>query len=98
MLMLFCAVAALIIFLILCILLIVFPYDYSWKFRRSDTKKIEMIPGPKTLPFFGNILQFNVPPDRTYKFRAFSQCTEDEFKFAHKLRATLFLVKKSKIL
>jgi hypothetical protein len=63
MLTLLCAVAALIIF-ILCILFIVFPYDYSWKFRRSDTKKIEMIPGPKTLPFFGNILQFNVPAER----------------------------------
>jgi hypothetical protein len=72
MLTLFCAVAALIIFLLLCILSIVFPYDYSWKLRRSDTKKIEMIPGPKTMPFFGNILMFNVPPDRTYKLGVLS--------------------------
>lgn len=64
MLTLFCAVVALVIFLAFCILATVFPYDYSWNLRRSDTKKIEMIPGPKTVAFFGNILKFNVPPDQ----------------------------------
>ncbi|PNF41728.1 hypothetical protein B7P43_G03434 [Cryptotermes secundus] len=64
MLTLICAVVALVIFLVLWILFIVFPYDYSWILRRSDTEKIELIPGPKTVPFFGNILKFNVPGDQ----------------------------------
>ncbi|XP_069674758.1 cytochrome P450 4C1-like [Periplaneta americana] len=49
------------IFLLLVILAIVFPYDYTWMFRKADSKKIEMIPGPKPMPLFGNILLFNVP-------------------------------------
>jgi hypothetical protein len=67
MLALFCVTVALVIFLLLGILLIVFPYDYSWTLRISDKKKIEMLPGPRPVPFFGNILMFNIPPNRMYK-------------------------------
>lgn len=41
----------------------VFPYGWKWFFRRSDIKKVNMIPGPKTVPIFGNILLFNVPEE-----------------------------------
>jgi hypothetical protein len=64
MLALVCAAAVGAVTLLLGILIIIFPYDYSWLLRISDTKKIERIPGPKTVPFFGNILMFNVPPER----------------------------------
>jgi hypothetical protein len=71
MLTLICAAAVVAIILLLGILVIVFPYDYSWLLRISDTKKIERIPGPKTVPFFGNILMFNVPPERKYQLSGF---------------------------
>lgn len=64
MLTLVCAAAVVGVTLLLGILIIIFPYDYSWLLRISDTKKIERIPGPKTVPFFGNILMFNVAPER----------------------------------
>ena len=64
MLTLVCAAAVVGVTLLLGILVIIFPYDYSWLLRISDMKKIERIPGPKTVPFFGNILMFNVPPER----------------------------------
>ncbi|KDR14497.1 cytochrome P450 4c3-like [Zootermopsis nevadensis] len=48
----------------------VFPYGWKWFFRRSDIKKVNMIPGPKTVPIFGNILLFNVPEEELWhKFR-----------------------------
>jgi hypothetical protein len=91
MLTLFCAAAAVIFFLLLCVLFIIFPYDYSWRFRRSDTKKIEMIPGPKTVPFFGNILQLNVPAERKYELWVLSLCTQEDTKLAHKYTVLLLL-------
>jgi hypothetical protein len=49
------------LFLLVATFHIVFYYDWKWSFRRSDCKKINMMPGPKPVPFFGNILLFNVP-------------------------------------
>lgn len=64
MLTLVCEAAFVGVTLLLGILIIIFPYDYSWLLRISDTKKIERIPGPKTVPFFGNMLMFSVPPEQ----------------------------------
>jgi hypothetical protein len=48
------------LFLLIAAAHIVFSYDWKWHLRRSDCKKINMIPGPKPVPFFGNIFLLNV--------------------------------------
>jgi hypothetical protein len=41
----------------------VLPYGWTWLRRKSDCKKIDMIPGPKTFPLIGNLLLFHVPEE-----------------------------------
>jgi hypothetical protein len=50
-----------ILFLAVAVFHLVFYYDWKWFCRKSDCKKIDMIPGPKPFPFFGNLFVFNVP-------------------------------------
>jgi hypothetical protein len=52
-----------IVFVAVALLHVVLSYDWSWLRRRSDCKKIDLIPGPKTLPFFGNVFLFHVPEE-----------------------------------
>jgi len=63
--MLHCVLVALgsIVFLFFAAWHITFYYEWRWLFRRSDCKKINKMPGPKPIPFFGNIFLFNIPQE-----------------------------------
>jgi hypothetical protein len=50
-----------IVLVAVAVLNFVFCYNWAWLYRMSEFKKIDMIPGPKTVPLFGNILQFYGP-------------------------------------
>ena len=52
-----------IVFVAVAVFHFVLSYDWSWLRRRSDCKKIDLIPGPKTLPFFGNVFLLYVPEE-----------------------------------
>jgi hypothetical protein len=49
------------IFLVVAMFHVVFLYNWRWLFRRADCTKIDMIPGPKQVPFFGNIFLLKQP-------------------------------------
>jgi hypothetical protein len=49
------------IFIVVAMFHVVFLYNWRWLFRRADCKKIDMIPGPKQVPFFGNIFLLKQP-------------------------------------
>ena len=52
-----------IVFVPVAVFHVFFYYNWSWLCRRSDRKKIDMIPGPKPFPFFGNMLELILPPE-----------------------------------
>jgi hypothetical protein len=49
------------VFLVVAMFHVVFLYNWRWLFRRADCTKIDMIPGPKQVPFFGNIFLLKQP-------------------------------------
>jgi hypothetical protein len=53
--------AGTLIFLVAATFHVVFLYNWRWLFRRADCMKIDMIPGPKQVPFFGNIFLLKQP-------------------------------------
>lgn len=50
-----------VVFLVVAMFHVVFLYNWRWLFRRADCTKIDMIPGPKQVPFFGNIFLLKQP-------------------------------------
>jgi len=66
-----------IVFFAVALFLVVFPQDWSWLRRRSDCKKINLIPGPKTVPFFGNGLQFYLPEESKCLLRSVTKCSQN---------------------
>jgi hypothetical protein len=55
----------------------VFFYDWTWLRRRSDCKKIDMIPGPKTVPFFGNVLLLHLPEESKCFLGSVTKCSQN---------------------
>jgi hypothetical protein len=51
--------------------LVFFPYNDDKVLKSADPEVIKKIPGPKGLPFLGNILMFNVP--RESKFNKYER-------------------------
>jgi hypothetical protein len=49
------------IFIVVAMFHVVFLYNWRWLFRRADCTKIDLIPGPKQVPFFGNIFLLKQP-------------------------------------
>jgi hypothetical protein len=52
-----------ILFLVVAVFRAVFSYNWTWLCRRADCKKIDKIPGPKPIPFFGNMFLFILPEE-----------------------------------
>jgi hypothetical protein len=45
----------------MCVLLIVIPHNFDPVLMSADPEVIKKIPGPKCIPYLGNVLIFNVP-------------------------------------
>ncbi|GFG30378.1 hypothetical protein Cfor_12948 [Coptotermes formosanus] len=56
-----------ILFLVVAVFRAVFSYNWTWLCRRADCKKIDKIPGPKPIPFFGNMFLFILPEEELSK-------------------------------
>jgi len=65
-----------IVFIAFAVFHVVFYYNWSWIYRRSECKKIDLIPGPKTLPFFGNMLLFYVPEESKCLLECVTKCSQ----------------------
>ncbi|XP_021929273.1 cytochrome P450 4C1-like isoform X2 [Zootermopsis nevadensis] len=55
------------ILLAICTFLILVPYNFNTIIISTEPKGTTKIPGPKGLPYFGNILTFNVPREKLIK-------------------------------
>jgi len=65
------------VFVAVAVFHIVFHYDWSWLRRRSDCKKIDLIPGPKTVPFFGNVLLLYLPEEGKCLLNSVTKCSQN---------------------
>lgn len=74
-----CAVA---ILLAICVLLIVVPHNEDPVLMSADPQVIKRIPGPRSLPYLGSVLMFNVPREKLIKtFVELQKEYGDIFKF-----------------
>jgi hypothetical protein len=53
-------IAAVIVFA-LCVFLIVVPHNLDPVLMSADPEVIKRIPGPRCIPYLGNVLIFNIP-------------------------------------
>jgi hypothetical protein len=61
---------AVVILLAICVFLIMIPYNQDPVLKSADPQVIKRIPGPRSLPYLGDVLVFNVP--RESKFSSLS--------------------------
>jgi hypothetical protein len=52
---------AVVILLSVCVFLIVLPHNPDPVLKSADPEVIKKIPGPRSIPYLGNVLVFNVP-------------------------------------
>jgi hypothetical protein len=57
---------AVVILLAICLLLIVVPHNEDPVLMSADPQVIKRIPGPRSLPYLGNVLMFNVPRESKF--------------------------------
>lgn len=80
--------AAVVVFA-LCVFLIVVPHNFDPVLKSADPEVIKRIPGPKCIPYLGNILIFNVPCES--KFSNVSRSEDLEFIWADEVQNSFCL-------